>query len=43
MIFDKAQNRRERDWFIDYWVAYIKSHPDREWSQQQADLIDSVL
>jgi len=42
-IFDKEQNRREREWFIDYWVGYIKSHSDREWSRQQADLIDSVL
>jgi len=43
MIFDKKQNQKERDWFIDYWAEYIKTHSDREWSQQQADLIDSIL
>lgn len=36
-------NKKQREWFIDYWVKYMKSHSDREWSRQQNILINSVL
>jgi hypothetical protein len=39
----KEQNAKERLWFIDYWVNYIKTHSDEEWSEQQNLLIDSQL
>jgi len=39
----KNQNARERLEFIDFWVNYIKTHSDREWSEQQNVLIDSQV
>lgn len=36
-------NQKQRAWFIDYWVNYIKTHPDKDWSRQQNLLINSVL
>ncbi len=33
----------DRNGFIDYWVEYMKSHSDQEWSKQQNVLINSVL
>ena len=38
---DKVKNFRERIWFIKYWVDYIKTHPDAEWSKGHADFIDA--
>ena len=39
----KLSNQKQREWFIDYWVNYMRSHPDKEWSEQQNVLINSVL
>ena len=39
----KRRNAEERLWFIDYWVKYMKSHSDEEWSAQQKTLIDSQI
>lgn len=39
----KALNQRQREEFIDFWVDYIKTHPDEEWSKQQNMLINSVI
>lgn len=36
-------DRKQREWFIDYWVNYIKTHSDEEWSKQQNVLIHSML
>lgn len=36
-------NQRQREWFIDYWVNYMKTHSDEEWSRQQNVLINSIL
>lgn len=33
----------DREDFIDYWVEYMKTHTDQEWSQQQNMLINSAL
>ncbi|MBI2151918.1 hypothetical protein HYU21_04290 [Candidatus Woesearchaeota archaeon] len=33
----------DRKGFIDYWVDYMKTHTDAEWSRQQNVLINSVL
>ena len=38
----KEQNARERLEFIRFWVNYMKTHPDKEWSSQQKELIDDV-
>ena len=40
---EKQRNFKERLWFIRYWVDYIKTHSDQEWSKQQAVLIDSQI
>jgi len=37
----KKKNAEERMKFIDYWVNYIKSHSDEEWSRQQNIVINS--
>ncbi len=39
----KEQNMKDRRWFIKYWVDYIKTHSDTEWSKQQKVLIDSQI
>lgn len=33
----------DRNGFIDYWVRYMKTHTDQEWSSQQNMMINSVL
>jgi len=39
----KEQNAKERLEFIDFWVNYIKTHSDEEWSGQQNTLINSQI
>jgi len=39
----KEKNKKERLEFTDFWVDYIKTHSDKEWSEQQKDLIDSQV
>jgi hypothetical protein len=36
-------NREERMNFVDYWAEYVRTHPDKDWSSQQAMLINSQL
>lgn len=36
-------NKKQREWFIDHWVNFIKGHSDKEWSRQQNVLINSML
>lgn len=38
-----ASNQRQREEFIDFWVNYMKTHSDKDWSRQQNVLINSVL
>ena len=40
---EKKKNAEERLKFIDFWVNYIKTHSDKEWSSQQKVLIDSQI
>jgi hypothetical protein len=37
----KKSNFKERIWFIKYWIEYMKTHPDEEWSEGQRKLIDA--
>jgi hypothetical protein len=39
----KEQNAKERLWFVDFWVNYIKTHSDKEWSRQQNIVIGSQI
>ena len=36
-------NQKQRNEFIDYWVTYMKTHTDQEWSKQQNVLINSQI
>jgi hypothetical protein len=36
-------NEEERINFIKYWVNYIKTHSDKEWSKQQNVVINSQI
>ena len=33
----------QRIGFVEFWVDYIKKTPNKVWSKQQADFINSVL
>ncbi|GBE19809.1 hypothetical protein BMS3Abin17_00538 [archaeon BMS3Abin17] len=36
-------NKEDRLNFIKFWANYIKTHSDKEWSEQQKMLIDSQI
>ena len=36
-------NKEERINFIKFWVNYMKTHSDKEWSDQQNILINSQI
>jgi hypothetical protein len=36
------ENEEDRTWMIEWWAEYIRSHPDKDWSEKQRILIDSV-
>lgn len=36
-------NKEERLNFVEFWVDYIKTHSDKEWSKQQNVIIDSQI
>lgn len=37
------QNKKERMKFIDIWCEYMKKVSNKEWSSQQAELINSQI
>ena len=39
----EKSNQQQREWFVNYWVNYMKTHSDEEWSRQQNVLINSML
>ena len=36
-------NQEDRMNFIKYWAEYVKTHSDKEWSEQQNVIINSQL
>ncbi|MBI2499839.1 hypothetical protein HYV88_06355 [Candidatus Woesearchaeota archaeon] len=36
-------NKEERLNFIKFWVNYMKTHTDKEWSEQQNTIINSQI
>ncbi len=36
-------NKEDRENFINFWVEFMKSVSDREWSKQQVEFINSQL
>ena len=41
--FNKEKNFKERLWFIHLYSDWVKSVPNKVWSRQQADFIDSLF
>ncbi len=39
----REKNFEERIWFINYWCNYMKEHSNKEWSSQQAELINAQI
>jgi hypothetical protein len=37
------EEKAERLKFVRFWANYIKTHPNKVWSKQQATLINSVM
>jgi len=36
-------NKEERLNFVKYWANFVKTHPDREWSKQQKEFVNSLI
>jgi len=43
MALNKLLKRSDRIGFVEYWADYVKRNPNKVWSKQQADFINSVL
>ena len=41
--FDKEKNFQERLWFLHHYSNWVKSVPNKVWSRQQADFINSLF
>ena len=41
--FDKDKNFQERLWFIHHYSSWVKSVPNKVWSRQQANFINSLF
>lgn len=41
--FDKEKNLDESLKFIHFYAAWVKKAPNRVWSKQQAEVIDSLM
>ena len=37
------KNFEDRIWFINYWCDFMKKNPNKEWSRQQAELINAQI
>jgi hypothetical protein len=37
------ENEEDRRWMVKFWAAYVRTHPDKVWSRQQKEFIDSLL
>ncbi|MFA5020302.1 MAG: hypothetical protein WC533_04345 [Candidatus Pacearchaeota archaeon] len=36
-------NKDDRLNFVEFWAEYVRTHSDKEWSEQQNFLIDSIF
>ena len=36
-------NKEDRENFVKYWAAYVRTHANEDWSRQQNILIDAQL
>ncbi len=42
-LSELEMNRKERMKFVVFWADYVRTHPDKVWSRQQAVLINSFM
>ena len=40
---EKESNNRQRLEWVKYWVDYMKKSPNKVWSKQQSNFINSVM
>ena len=40
---EKEINKVQRMKFVEFWAEYVKTHLDKEWSEQQKVVIDSQM
>ncbi len=44
MVLNKSLKKSDqRMGFVEFWADYVKKNPNKVWSKQQADFIDSAL
>jgi len=43
LMFDRKKNFEERLWFIHHYANWVKKAPNKVWSKQHADFIDSLM
>ncbi len=36
-------NQEDRINFVKFWAEYVRTHPDKEWSEQQNVVIDGQM
>jgi len=36
-------NEEDREWMVLKWAEFVRTHPDKEWSRQQKELVDSLI
>ena len=43
LMFDRKKNFEERIWFIHHYASWVKKVPNKVWSKQHANFIDSLM
>ena len=42
-LIPQKNPKKDRLKFVEYWAEYCRTHSDRDWSRQQAMLINSQI
>lgn len=42
-LIPQKDRKKDRMEFVKYWAEYCRTHPDEDWSEQQAMLINSQI
>lgn len=40
---EKMINKQDRNWYVEFWANYVKTHKDSEWGRQQNVFINSLM
>jgi len=35
--------KEDREWFIKYWAEYVRTHSDKDWSEQQDIILNAAF